>query len=169
MKRFGAWWANVAELFKEDTTVIGYQLLSEPGLGNYYRSPSLLEAGENDARNLAAVYSFISKKIQSVDPNHLILFSDTYVVPALSHSQFAESLSTHSHAGFKQLPHSTSQNQRYQRKDKQAYQEANLAKEVLAFSYECWYFDEHSSLPVATYRKPCNVFKGEGTLHLLHP
>jgi hypothetical protein len=166
MKRYGAWWADIATDLKEDSTVIGYQLLSQAFLGNYYHSPSLLHPGENDARNLAAVYAFLTSKIRRVDTNHLIFFSDTYAMPlslsmSLSHASTyssvatRDSLVTHANTGFTRLPSAVfGPGQR--RGDAEG-------KEVLAFSYECWYFDQLDPFPVPAYQEACNVFKGEGT------
>lgn len=206
MHRFGAWWADVARRFSDDPAVIGYQLLSQAFAGDYYHSPALLHPGENDARNLAAVYAFLSMQIRRVDTDHLIFFSDTYAVPlsrsmsptsssslsastpsagaAYSSTASRDSLVTHAGVGFTRLPSATfGRGGRMQREwwaegdgdgdcehndddcdDDDGAGRKQAGKEVLAFSYECWYFDQTDPFPVPAYQETCNLFKGEDLL-----
>ena len=208
MHRFGAWWTDVARSFSDDPAVIGYQLLSQAFAGDYYHSPALLHPGENDARNLAAVYAFLSTQIRRVDADHLIFFSDTYAVPlsrsmsptsslslststpsagaAYSSTASRDSLVTHAGVGFARLPSATFDSGGRERwaggdgyggdcehndddgdcerdDDNDDAGRKQAGKEVLAFSYECWYFDQTDPFPVPAYRETCNLFKGEGT------
>jgi hypothetical protein len=201
----------MAGLFRDERAVVGYQLLSQPFVGNYYLSPSLLYPGENDARNLAAVYAFLSKKIRSVDNNHILFFSDTHALP-LSPSLYSlpsddddisetpsssppsadDTLATHTHSGFKRLPTGGKQ-QKQGRGGRKAPQEEwwteegdggvatnrparahasplgpVVSRDVLALSYECWYFDQLEPFPFPAHREICNVFKGEGTRAYTH-
>jgi hypothetical protein len=205
MHRFGAWWADVARRFSDDPAVIGYQLLSQAFAGDYYHAPALLHPGENDARNLAAVYAFLSMQIRRVDTDHLIFFSDTYAVPlsrslsptsslslsastpsagaAYSSTASRDSLVTHAGVGFTRLPSATFGRGGRRQREWWAEGDGNgdgdcehndddcddgagrkqAGKEVLAFSYECWYFDQTDPFPVPAYQETCNLFKGEGT------
>ena len=69
-----AFWDKAANEFKDRASVLGYELINEPWLGDLYHHPSLIDPGIADVTNLAPVYEKLSAAIRRVDSSHLILF-----------------------------------------------------------------------------------------------
>ncbi|KAI6660971.1 EGCase [Oopsacas minuta] len=67
-------WKKTASEFKDHKSVIGYELINEPWLGDLYTKPWLVDPGEADLRNLAPLYQKLSSAIREVDQNHVIMF-----------------------------------------------------------------------------------------------
>lgn len=73
---FGAFWAGVAERFKTNPYVLGYELINEPWAGNIYKDPALLEFGKAGEKNLAPMYEALAAAIRKVDNETIIFFED---------------------------------------------------------------------------------------------
>ena len=69
-----AFWNKAAFEFKDRESVLGYELINEPWLGDLYHHPSLVDPGHADVTNLAPVYEKLSAAIRKIDSRHLILF-----------------------------------------------------------------------------------------------
>lgn len=73
MSRF---WAKVATTFKNQSSVLGYELINEPWAGDIYHFPVLLP-GNAGKLNLAPFYDKLNSAIRNVDENTLIFFEPT--------------------------------------------------------------------------------------------
>lgn len=67
-------WFKTALEFKDQASVLGYELINEPWMGDVYHHPSLLDPGIADNTNLAPVYEKLSAAIRKTDWWHLIFF-----------------------------------------------------------------------------------------------
>ncbi len=63
-----ALWAHLAERYREETVIAGYDLLNEPLPHEY---------GPRFAAELVGLYRDLTSVIRSVDPNHLIIYEGT--------------------------------------------------------------------------------------------
>ncbi|KAG6551438.1 hypothetical protein Mapa_007084 [Marchantia paleacea] len=68
------YWTTVAQTFKDEIGVIGYELMNEPWPGDIFRDPLLLLPGVADSRNLARFYENLQAAVRSVDPEKLLFF-----------------------------------------------------------------------------------------------
>ncbi|BFI29865.1 endoglycosylceramidase [Marchantia polymorpha subsp. ruderalis] len=68
------YWTTVAQTFKDEPGVIGYELMNEPWPGDIFRDPLLLLPGVADSRNLARFYENLQAAVRSVDPEKLLFF-----------------------------------------------------------------------------------------------
>jgi len=86
---FGAFWRKVADTFKDEDYVIGYELINEPFAGDFYRNPFLMVPSVADRWNLQPMYDNLNNYIRQVDPNHIIFFEsvtwDDFVPVGFSH------------------------------------------------------------------------------------
>jgi endoglycosylceramidase len=62
----------VASYFKNEENVLGYELINEPFVGNFYKDASLFLNGKAGRKFLEPMYEKIHKKIRSVDDKKLI-------------------------------------------------------------------------------------------------
>jgi len=92
---FTDFWSAVAARFASYPSVLGYEILNEPFLGDVLANPSLLEGGEADKQNLVPLYKLVHAAIRKVDDTHIIFYEPTVgisqtVWSALSATGFAE-------------------------------------------------------------------------------
>ncbi len=68
-------WAFVADYFKDQTNVLGYEFINEPFFGDFYKHP--IEAFENDAKHLQPLYAKLVPLVRKADPNHILFLEPT--------------------------------------------------------------------------------------------
>jgi endoglycosylceramidase len=56
MDKLGKFWTILADRFKNNTNIIGYELINEPFAGNVFKNPLLLIPGYADKHNLGPFY-----------------------------------------------------------------------------------------------------------------
>lgn len=95
--RFAAFWRTVASAFANATSVLGYELLNEPWVGNFYKHPAQLTPKVADSKNLEPLYEEIHAAIRPVDDEHILFFEPTVAITSLPLEKF-------SHTGLKQGP-----------------------------------------------------------------
>ncbi|KAL4454599.1 hypothetical protein ABPG74_021804 [Tetrahymena malaccensis] len=71
MARF---WGKVAQTFKGNPYVLGYELINEPFAGNVFKNPLLLIPGYADKNRLQGAYERVAQEIRKYDEDHLIFF-----------------------------------------------------------------------------------------------
>ncbi len=71
---FALFWRTVANMFKNEDYVIGYELMNEPWAGDVLGNPLLLIPSVADKWNLEPFYDRVQKKIREVDDEHIIFF-----------------------------------------------------------------------------------------------
>lgn len=71
---FGMFWQKVADRFKNNDNVVGYELINEPFAGNVLTNPLRLIPGYADSHNLMNMYDNLNKNIRSVDNQHIVFF-----------------------------------------------------------------------------------------------
>ncbi|XP_004343119.1 endoglycoceramidase [Capsaspora owczarzaki ATCC 30864] len=74
---FSTHWNRVVQRFKNQTNLLGYELLNEPFAGNLYKDPELMVPGVADRRNLQPFYDNLNSVIRAQDPDCLIWFEST--------------------------------------------------------------------------------------------
>ncbi|KAL2634602.1 hypothetical protein R1flu_006081 [Riccia fluitans] len=67
-------WTVVAEAFKDEPGIMGYELMNEPWPGDIFRNPLLLLPGVADFKNLAGLFDKLQAAIRSVDGGKLLFF-----------------------------------------------------------------------------------------------
>ena len=87
---FIAFWRKVADHFKDDPNVLGYELLNEPFSGDIYGIPELLYPPEVSARFLMPLYQRLHKTIREVDDTHIIIFEPPVMALQFFESGFEE-------------------------------------------------------------------------------
>ena len=70
-------WGRVTQRYKNQTNLLGYELINEPFAGNIYRNPELMIPGFADRINLQPFYDNLNSVIRTQDPNALIWFEST--------------------------------------------------------------------------------------------
>lgn len=70
----GGYWQKVASRFSSHHTVLGYELINEPWLGDIYSDKSLLLPKQTESRYLAPMYEHVSNMIRQVDDEKIIFF-----------------------------------------------------------------------------------------------
>ena len=72
-------WKVIAESFKGNTNVLGFELINEPNSGNIYRNPlEFLDLfGRSGHKYLEPLYQSLAKLIWSIDPERNIVFEST--------------------------------------------------------------------------------------------
>jgi endoglycosylceramidase len=72
-------WGVVAERFADRGEVLGYELLNEPFMGDFYRDPLIAVPHPNprnaDAKRLQPAYDRLNAKIRSHDDDTLVFFA----------------------------------------------------------------------------------------------
>ena len=71
---FAMFWRTVADYFKHEDFVIGYELINEPWAGDVHLNPLLIIPSVADRLNLEPFYDKISKKIREVDDEKIIFY-----------------------------------------------------------------------------------------------
>ena len=74
----GDMWAIVAQYFKDEPNVIGYELLNEPFAANMYSNYEYMaDPSLNDVDHLMPFYKLLNDKIRAVDNETIIFFEPT--------------------------------------------------------------------------------------------
>ena len=71
---FGEFWRRVANRFKSNEYVVGYELINEPFAGNVLENPLRLIPGYADSHNLMHMYDNLNTYIRKVDDDHIVFF-----------------------------------------------------------------------------------------------
>ncbi|KAJ3179153.1 hypothetical protein HDU87_003111 [Geranomyces variabilis] len=71
---FAAFWARVAEEFKSESNVIGYEIMNEPWPGNHFKNPFLLLPGHGSRTTLHAMSTTVATAIRTAHPTAIVLF-----------------------------------------------------------------------------------------------
>ncbi|BBY34447.1 cellulase family glycosylhydrolase [Mycolicibacter minnesotensis] len=79
---YGMMWQEVANYFKGNETVAGYEIINEPWAGSHWLG-SLLGNPYFDAQQLTPFYNQITDSIRSVDPNKTVFFGPTTLEASL--------------------------------------------------------------------------------------
>lgn len=74
LTKFENYWKQVAQAFKGNRYVIGYELMNEPWPGDMYENPLVMVPTLSEKYNLQRAYDRIATAIRSVDPDHNICF-----------------------------------------------------------------------------------------------
>lgn len=69
------YWGEISRQFKDESAVLGYELINEPYAGNIFANPSLLVPSVADRKQLQPAYDTISKSIRQNDNQTLIFFA----------------------------------------------------------------------------------------------
>ncbi|KAL4499285.1 hypothetical protein ABPG72_006871 [Tetrahymena utriculariae] len=67
-------WGKIAQTFKGNPYVLGYELIKEPFAGNIFKKPLLLVPGVADKKFLQDVYERVASEIRKYDEDHIIFF-----------------------------------------------------------------------------------------------
>ncbi|EAR97960.1 glycosyl hydrolase family cellulase (macronuclear) [Tetrahymena thermophila SB210] len=67
-------WGKIAQTFKGNPFVLGYELINEPFAGNIFKNPLLLIPGFADRLRLQDAYEIIAQEIRKYDEDHIIFF-----------------------------------------------------------------------------------------------
>ena len=75
-KAFNEFWQTVAIKFKGNSNVVGYELLNEPFLGNFYKSPLdfYLHSGAAEKNYIQSFFEDVHNNIRKYDDSHIIFF-----------------------------------------------------------------------------------------------
>ena len=72
---FHQFWAVVAQKFKGNSNVVGYELINEPWMGNFYDTPlDFLNMGAAERRWITNFYEELHNTIRKYDDDHIIFF-----------------------------------------------------------------------------------------------
>ncbi|ESN95342.1 hypothetical protein HELRODRAFT_86747 [Helobdella robusta] len=94
--KFVRFWVKIAEKFKNQNNILGYELLNEPWAGNVFYNPQLLLPGIAGYQNLKPLYDRLFVEIRKVD-DHTNIFYEPVTWGVLGRSELFGS-------GFKELP-----------------------------------------------------------------
>lgn len=138
LEQFGKFWKKVADEFKNETSILGYELMNEPWAGDIYSNPERLLPGYAGREVLLPVYNFLFSQISSVD-DHTNIFYEPVTWAIYSDLR---DLGT----GFEHLPGG----------------KASENRAVLSYHYYCWpLFDKDMSTDYPFYlRILCDKFFG---------
>lgn len=64
----------MAQQFKGNPYVLGYELINEPWAGDVFKNPLLLIPGKAESWNFQKAYDILNNKIREIDDEHLIFF-----------------------------------------------------------------------------------------------
>eukprot|EP00746_Dinoflagellata_sp_MGD_P068224 gnl/MRDRNA2_/MRDRNA2_28117_c0_seq1.p1 gnl/MRDRNA2_/MRDRNA2_28117_c0~~gnl/MRDRNA2_/MRDRNA2_28117_c0_seq1.p1 ORF type:complete len:553 (-),score=85.00 gnl/MRDRNA2_/MRDRNA2_28117_c0_seq1:48-1706(-) len=67
-------WKAFAAAFRNETSIVAYELINEPFPGDIYRDPLLLVPGVAGSRSLQAAYDTVAKAIRSIDDTTVIMY-----------------------------------------------------------------------------------------------
>ncbi|VDP83738.1 unnamed protein product [Echinostoma caproni] len=116
---WGQFWETVAKRFVRYDNVIGYELINEPPMSNFYENPEKLLPGYVGLHHLLPTYDYLVERIRAVDPNTLIFYEP------LTYGVFMPNSILDTGTGFNRVPGSLT--------DPDAAQ-----KSVLSYHYYCW-------------------------------
>jgi len=68
-------WTYLAQEFKDNDFVLGYELINEPWAGDVFTTPSLLIPGVADKNRLQPAYDVLAQAIRAVDETTLLFFA----------------------------------------------------------------------------------------------
>ncbi|TPX71089.1 hypothetical protein SpCBS45565_g01306 [Spizellomyces sp. 'palustris'] len=71
---FAAYWQHVVEEFKNETNILGYEIMNEPWPGNHWKNPLLLLPGYASGTTLHTMHTHVAQAIRRADPNAIIYF-----------------------------------------------------------------------------------------------
>jgi len=71
---WAAAWKGVAQVFRSDSEILGYELLNEPFPGDIWSDPLLLLPGVAGSRNLMPAYDAVAGAIREVDEETIVMF-----------------------------------------------------------------------------------------------
>jgi endoglycosylceramidase len=71
---FVGYWKRLAMEFKSVEHVIGYEIMNEPWVGDFYADPSLIIPGVAEKKLLEPFYNVVNEGIREVDRDSLIFF-----------------------------------------------------------------------------------------------
>mmetsp|Transcript_29831 Transcript_29831/g.67479 ORF Transcript_29831/g.67479 Transcript_29831/m.67479 type:complete len:557 (-) Transcript_29831:193-1863(-) len=74
---FVKFWGVVAKRFASKSSVIGYEILNEPFLGDILQHPELLDIKQADKINLKSLYSKVHDAVRAEDDRHILFFEST--------------------------------------------------------------------------------------------
>ena len=66
----GRAWSVIADYFKEDANILGYELINEPWPGDVYADPGLFLPSNAAKKNLQPAYDHLNKAIRAKDDQH---------------------------------------------------------------------------------------------------
>ncbi|XP_066265419.1 endoglycoceramidase-like [Branchiostoma lanceolatum] len=72
--KMGAFWKYVASELSNQTTVLGYELINEPWIGDWTRDPELLLPGHGGKKNLSPLHDHVGRAIRTADNETLIFY-----------------------------------------------------------------------------------------------
>ena len=81
-------WAKMAETFKDNVYVLGYEYMNEPWIGDYFQDPSLALPGYAAKENLVPAYDHLTERVREVDPNNGIVFYEPMIYGQLLNGSF---------------------------------------------------------------------------------
>ena len=96
LDKWSAFWRYVAQQFKDEPYVLGYNVINEPWVGDYFQEESLFWPGNAGRVNLAPSYEQINQCIRQVD-NETIFFYEPVMYGMILHDPVLGS-------GFTQVP-----------------------------------------------------------------
>lgn len=73
-ERLGLYWRQIANRFKDNKNVIGYELINEPWLGDLYRHPKVALPGYTEKTYLEPMYDYLQQQIRHFDDEKLVFF-----------------------------------------------------------------------------------------------
>ena len=76
---FGKFWKMVAERFKSNPAVIGYDLINEPWFGDLYSDPFLIWGGKAEETQISEFFTHLHDQIRKVDQNHIIFYEPVMI------------------------------------------------------------------------------------------
>ena len=114
MRQFGKFWKKVAEKLKDETGILGYELLNEPWIGNFFTEPNQILPGVAGKKLLLPMYDYLFKEIDKVD-NHTTIFYEPITYSIFTNYKYFST-------GFDRLPGG----------------EEFENRAVLSYHYYCW-------------------------------
>ena len=67
-------WGNMAQRFKDQSSVLGYEIMNEPWAGNVFKDKLKLLPGKAGEMNLASYYDTVQRQIRKYDQVGLIFW-----------------------------------------------------------------------------------------------
>ncbi|THD24866.1 Glycoside hydrolase subgroup catalytic core [Fasciola hepatica] len=118
-EHWGQFWEVVAQRFGKYPNVIGYELINEPPMSNFYENPERLLPGYVGLHHLLPTYDYLVNRIRAVDSDTLIFYEP------LTYGVFLPDSILDTGTGFNRVPGLL--------QDHKAAE-----KSVLSYHYYCW-------------------------------